>query len=299
MASDSPKPRPHSRRRRFWRFALWTGGLLGVGAFVLLHIGAAHMAKYDDPARLNGNVHTLETNGFALRWIERRNTSATADVVFIHGSPGGAGVWATQFADPVSNANYFAYNRPGFGASTPTLSQPHLQMQVAALMQLIAAADVHRPILVGHSYGGPIALLAAVQHPDKVRGALLIGGDVDPAEEKPWLVQYLLGWRLTAWLLPQPLRQSNREMLTARADLLELQKQLPNLQVPVAMLHGVKDPLVPVANVGWLAEELSSAGKTNLFTSMVYSNYNHFIPWEEPEAVQAAIRSLLEPGRQP
>lgn len=210
-------------------------------------------------------------------------------LVFIHGSPGGAGVWAAQFESPLTNANLFAYDRPGFGRSKPVVPQPHLQMQVDALMTLLASATTNRVLLVGHSYGSPIALLAALEHPNKIRGALLIGGDVDPAQEKPFWVQYISGWRVTSWMLPHALRQCNREMLTVRGDLAAMQKQLPQLTVPVVMLHGDRDPLVPVENVAWLEQQLKALGKTNLFAKKILPGVNHFIPWEHPDEVERAV----------
>ena len=238
-------------------------------------------------------VHITSTNGYTIRWTEKAAaTNSGFDLVFVHGSPGGAGVWASQFKAPFPNANLFAYDRPGFGKSKPARTQPHLQEQVDALMTLLACVTTNRVLLVGHSYGSPIALLAALEHPDKIRGVLMIGGDVDPAQEKPWWVQYIFGWRMTSWLLPHALRQCNREMLTIHADLIKMQKLLPNLAVPVVMLHGDRDPLVPVANVAWLEQQLASAGKTNFFSKIILPDVNHFIPWEHPAEVERGIRIL-------
>lgn len=253
-------------------------------------------AKFDDPARLGATIHVTVTNGFTIRWAEKLNAAnlARLNVVFIHGTPGGAGVWAAQFAAPFPNANLFAYDRPGFGGSKPGRAQPHLQQQVDALMTLLACATTNHVLLVGHSYGSPIALLAAVEHPEKIGGVLLIGGDVDPAQEKPWIVQYIFGWRITSWLVPHALRQCNRELLTVRADLVEMQKQFPKLSVPVVMLHGDRDPQVPVENVAWLEQQLGALGKTNLFAKIVLPEANHFIPWEHPDTVEAALCELAE-----
>jgi pimeloyl-ACP methyl ester carboxylesterase len=281
-------------RRRGLKIFLGVAGILFLFAFTALHAFPGLFAKFDDPARLGGTVHILTTNGFTLRWAEKMAaTNQTGfDLVFVHGSPGGAGVWATQFATLATNANLFAYDRPGFGKSEPVLTQPHLQMQVDALMTLLACATTNKVLLVGHSYGSPIALLAALKHPEKIRGALLIGGDVDPAQEKPFWVQYFFGWRVTSWVLPRALRQCNREMLTVRADLMAMQQQLPQLVVPVVMLHGDRDPLVPVENVAWLEQQLDVLGKTNLFVKIILPGVNHFIPWEHPEAVERGIQRL-------
>jgi len=263
-------------------------------AFVTSQAVPGLFAKFDDPARLGVPIHVTVTNGFTIRWVEKSDATnrAALNLVFIHGTPGGAGVWASQFQTRFTNVNLFAYNRPGFGGSKPACAQPHLQQQVDALMTLLAGIMTNRVLLVGHSYGCPIALLAALEHPEKIGGVLLIGGDVDPAQEKPWIMQYIFGWRATSWFVPQALRQCNRELLTVRTDLTEMQKSLPKLSVPVVMLHGDRDQLVPVENVEWLEQQLAALGKTNLFAKIILPEVNHFIPWEHPDAVKRSLHLL-------
>ena len=278
---------------------MWIVVAICAGVVLALRAVAGTFSKHDDPARLGASVWLTDSNGFTLRWVAKSAAgSPRFPLVFVHGSPGGAGVWASQFDSPLTNASLFAYDRPGFGGSKPARLRPHLQEQADALMTVLGGATTNRVLLVGHSYGSPIALLAALEHPGQIAGVLLIGGDVDPAQEKPWLVQYLFGWQATSWLLPQALRQCNREMLTVRADLVEMQKQLPKLAVPVVMLHGDKDPLVPVQNVAWLEQQLGAAGKSNLFAKIILPGVNHFIPWEHPDEVLRGVRLLEEMARQ-
>ena len=60
------------------------------------------------------------------------------------------------------------------------------------------------------------------------------------------------------------------------------------------MLHGAKDRQVPIANVNYLRDRFTKAGRTNLFDQLVFQDYNHFIPWEQPGAVEAAIRMMTD-----
>jgi pimeloyl-ACP methyl ester carboxylesterase len=280
--------------RRAARLLLWLCAGFFVFAFLALRAMAAMLSRYDDPQRLEAEIHVTRTSHFTIRWVRRHVAAADGELVFVHGSPGGAGVWHSQFVQPYPGADLIAYDRPGYGGSGPTRRQPHLQEQVDGLMALLAVASTNRVLLVGHSYGSPICLLAALEHPERVGGVLLIGSDVDPAEEKPMWIGRLFGWRVVSWLLPHNLRQCNREMLTVRGDLEVLQKNLPQLAVPVVMLHGGRDQLVPVENVAWLQGQLTAAGKKELFTGNVLPDYNHFIPWEHPEAVAAAITILKQ-----
>jgi len=292
----NPVPPHRWRRKRTLKIFLGIGAVIFLFAFTALQAFPGIFAKFDDPARLGAAIHITVTNGYTIRWVEKPDAASHAklNLVFIHGTPGGAGAWAAQFAAPFPDANLYAYDRPGFGGSQPARAQPHLQQQVDALMTLLAGITTNQVLLAGHSYGSPIALLAALEHPDKIGGVLMIGGDVDPAQEDPWWVQYIFGWRMTSWLLPHVLRQCNRELLTARADLMKMQKLYPRLSVPVVMLHGDHDPLVPVENVAWLEQQFAALGKTHLFAKIILPGVNHFIPWEHPDAVDRALRLLAK-----
>ena len=292
LTFDSKNQQTGCRRAR--RILVWLGTGAFLFMFLALHVMAGMFSKYDNPNRLGAEIHVTTASGFTLRWAIHRVANADCNLVFVHGSPGGAGVWQAQFVNPFPGANLIAYDRPGFGGSGPAQGQPHLQEQVEALMTLLDHITTNQVLLVGHSYGSPICLLAALEHPDRIGGVLLIGGDVDPAKENPMWIEYLVGWRLDSWLLPRSLRQCNREMLTIRGDLEIMQRKLPNLSVPVVMLHGARDPLVPVENVAWLQGQLDTVGEKELFTSIVHPEYNHFIPWEHPDAVAAAIAVLKQ-----
>jgi pimeloyl-ACP methyl ester carboxylesterase len=258
-----------------------------------VHAVAWMIGRSEQPERLGAPIHTGEVHGFRILWVDKRAAKAAWTIVFIHGTPGRAGVWREQFANPFPGVDLVAYDRPGFGASTPATNHPHLQQQVEALTNLLAVVAItNRILLVGHSYGGPIALMAAIQQPDKVAGALLIGADVSPELEKMLWFQFAVNAPLFECLLPRSLRQCNREILAARGDLNDLRNQLPNLSVPIVMLHGARDRLVPVENVAWLESRMVALGKTNLFAKIELPEANHFIPWERPADVAEGIRAL-------
>lgn len=257
------------------------------------------IGRHEQPERLAAPIHITELNGFRILWAQKRATNTDWTIVFIHGTPGRAGVWREQFAHPFPNADLIAYDRPGFGDSTPIVAHPRLDQQVEALTNLLAAATItNRVLLVGHSYGGPIALLAAIKHPDKVAGALLIGGDVSPKLEEMLWIQYAGNSPILEWLVPRNLRQCNREILAAPRDLVEVQDELSKLAVPVVLVRGTSDGLVQVENVVWLESRLAALGKTNLFAKIVLPGANHFIPWERPTDVTGGIETLIRLAEQ-
>src|SRR6266568_2082170 len=206
--------------------------------------------------------------GHTLRCYELKHPDAEWNIVFIHGTPATAAVFGEQFRHPFPRANLAALDRPGFGASGPDRHTPSLEDQANAISALFATLPTRKTILVGHSYGAPVALLAALKFTNQVAGVVLIGGSIDPAQERIYAIQRFADRPAVSWLFPRSLRQCNRELLTLRGDLVCLQPQLSKIAVPVVMLQGGKDRQVPVSNVDYLRAQLAAAGKSNLFERM-------------------------------
>ncbi len=259
---------------------------------VLLHIASLLFSLHDRSMKPFASKVVTDSLGHTLRCYELKQPDAKWDIVFIHGTPATAAVFGEQFRHPFPRANLAALDRPGFGASGPDRRRPSLEDQANAIATLLQNKPTRRTILVGHSYGAPVVLQAALKLTNQVAGVVLIGGSVDPAQERTYVTQRFADWPFVSWLAPRSLRQCNRELLTLPGDLVRLKPQLSALAVPVVMLHGVKDHQVPVANVGYMRAQLAAAGKSNLFEQLVFPGYNHFIPWEHPDAVEAAIRKV-------
>ena len=257
---------------------------------LLLHFFSFLFSLHNRSMRAFSSRMVADSSGHQVRLYERLEPGAEWNIVFIHGTPATAAIFGEQFRHPFPRANLAALDRPGFGASGPDLRRPSLEDQANAIGALFETEPKRRTILVGHSYGAPVALLAALKFTNQVAGVVLIGGSIDPAQERIYAIQRFADWPLVSWLVPRSLRQCNRELLTLRGDLVCLQPQLSKIAVPVVMLQGGKDRQVPVSNVDYLRAQLATAGKSDLFEQLVFPDYNHFIPWEHPDAVEAAIR---------
>jgi pimeloyl-ACP methyl ester carboxylesterase len=255
----------------------------------LLHAAAFAISLHDRSMKQHDSFTVADASGHKIHFYELKQPNPNWEIVFIHGTPATAAVFGEQFRRPFPHANVLALDRPGFGKSTPAARRPSLEDQAQAIRALLPKPGRLPAILVGHSYGGAVALLAALEFTNQVAGVVLIGASVDPSQERTYLIQKIGNWPILSWLIPRSLRQCNRELLTLRNDLVRLQRQLPSLTAPVVMVHGAKDRLVPVANVNFLKSELARAGKEDLLQELVFFDYNHFIPWERPEAVEQAI----------
>ena len=99
-------------------------------------------------------------------------------VVFESGFGQGTDAWKAVIADLGDACRCIAYARSGLGTSgtdgTPNTIEKHLR-DLGAVIDVLAPGQ--RAVLVGHSYGGLLATEYARNHPDRLRGLVL----VDPA----------------------------------------------------------------------------------------------------------------------
>ena len=116
-------------------------------------------------------------------WIEVAPASRPT-LVFLHEGLGSLAMWR-DFPGRVAHAtgcNALAYSRYGYGNSEPlredrTVRYMHDEALVA-LPELLAKTAVARPILVGHSDGGSIALIHAGATRQPVAGLILMAPHV-------------------------------------------------------------------------------------------------------------------------
>lgn len=91
-------------------------------------------------------------------------------VVFIHGLPGSIRDW--EGVEPLLGKRHrVALDRPGFadtGGAAKTMRE-----QADVIADCLRALSIERALLVGHSYGGTVALTVARRHPELVGGIVL------------------------------------------------------------------------------------------------------------------------------
>lgn len=88
-------------------------------------------------------------------------------LVFLHEGLGSAELWRDfpqRIADAVGDAPTFVYSRSGYGHAQPALlPRPvtYMHDEAVVLRDLLIARGIERPVLIGHSDGASIAIIAA------------------------------------------------------------------------------------------------------------------------------------------
>src|SRR2546422_3792502 len=100
---------------------------------------------------------------------------AGVPVVLLHGLSAGATTWVEVIDRLHPSHHVVALDLPGHGASGPPPAGAKIEWYADAVAAGMAALAASPAVVVGHSFGGQVALRLAQRHPEDVRGLVLIG----------------------------------------------------------------------------------------------------------------------------
>jgi len=159
----------------------------------------------------------VDVPGARLHVVERGQGPA---VLLVHGLSGQLGNFSYGMIEPLArDFRVVAVDRPGAGYSTRAPgADAGLPAQAAALAALIDRLGLDRPLVVGHSLGGAVALALAIGHPERVGGLALVAPLTHPPSDIPSVFKALTirqPWlrRLVAWTLATPMSIARREQV--------------------------------------------------------------------------------------
>jgi len=121
------------------------------------------------PAEPKPHGSFVTVDGLRIHYLERAGTGTP--VVLLHGLPGTAEDW-NEVTPLLNGHRTIAIDRPGFGYSSGGYVK--FDRQIEIVDALLHRLHVSRPILVGHSYGGTMALAFAERYPSELRGLVLV-----------------------------------------------------------------------------------------------------------------------------
>jgi len=97
-------------------------------------------------------------------------------ILFLHGFPESHRTWRHQLDDLARDHRVVAPDQRGFGASDKPAGVEKYETDkiVADLMALADALEIDCFTLAGHDWGGAVAWLAALTHPDRVKRLVIV-----------------------------------------------------------------------------------------------------------------------------
>lgn len=238
-------------------------------------------------------------------------------LILIHGYPFDHTLWNDVIAELGREVATFAPDLPGFGNDPVETSEPSIDRFGDDVLESFRMHHAGSAVVAGMSMGGYVALSMAERHAHDIAGLGLIStqaiADTDegrkarremiekvrrqgPAvaaeavmakmfgrdgEQRPDLLEIPrraaenAGTDGICWALEAMARRPDRTALLAR------------LHVPVTVVHGAEDRIVPIARAHEMAKIIPGAN----FVEVIGAG--HATPLENPKAVAAALRDLL------
>jgi len=268
----------------------------------------------------------LEIDNTRVRYVEAGTGPA---VVMIHGNAGSVDDFDFKnFAALCREHRLIAVDRPGHGKSDrPQSSKSTLQFQTKLLHDALSRLGVIRPVIVGHSWGGALALDYALDYPNEVSAIVLLApaaypdgggdqflrkvieapviGDVSLTVGRLVLGKHLLKKELSKAFYPETvpaeyLRHASSEWLghkqvrafihdeySLNKDLEKISKHYSEIRIPVVIVTGDQDRVVS-------AKDNAYHLKTSIAQSQLIElkNTGHQIPQTHPESIYSAINSI-------
>jgi len=230
-------------------------------------------------------------------------------LVFLHGAGGSRLHWPPALRR-LAGWRTLAVDLPGHGRS-PAVGECSIDDFARRLRDWRVAAGIERPLLVGHSMGGAIALASALAEPaEAVAGLVLIGcgarlrvnpsllADISRPEAFSAAADRILAWSF-APEAPARLRELARlRLVEAGPDVLaadlrachafDVRGRLNEITLPTLIVVGDKDRMTPPQ----LSEELR-AGIAGATVEIIEAA-GHMAMLEQPDAVAGVLRSFLE-----
>lgn len=268
----------------------------------------------------------IEVNG---RKVHAHIEGRGPDLVLIHGASGNTRDFTFALSRQLAREfRVIAFDRPGLGWSddlgadgvSPVAQADHLR---AAAREL----GIRRPVVLGHSYGGAVAMAWALRDPD-VRGVVTVAGATMPwpGGLGPWyaVASSAIGGATVIPLIsayasqdraegavagifaPAPvpegyvdhvgagltlrrdtLRANARQVNRLKPHLEAMQVHYPRLTVPVEIVHGTSDRIVPhLTHAVPLAQRLPNARLTLIEGAGHMPHHSH------PATVIEAVRRV-------
>jgi pimeloyl-ACP methyl ester carboxylesterase len=212
-------------------------------------------------------------------------------VIFVHGSPGSSDAFLDFLADTTLSTvcQMISVDRPGFGESSGK-GETSLARQSEFLKPIVEKHATKKIVLVGHSLGGPVIAQMAMDYEELLTGLVIVAGSIDPTLEPNEWFRPALKHPPLKWFLNDDFNASNTEITPLQEELKTMMPLWEKITIPVTVIQGTKDKLVPAGNANFAKKMLVNSKKVDI---QMIEGENHFVLWNQPELTKQAVSTLL------
>jgi pimeloyl-ACP methyl ester carboxylesterase len=220
-------------------------------------------------------------------------------LIFLHGWLGSWRYWMPTMENLSDRYRTYAFDLWGFGDSDRNVPRYQVEGYVAQLDQFMEQLGIMRASLIGHALGAAVAMLAGALWPDRIERVMTVSAPVSSATLNKRLMQpggnslidRALGRRTTYPEIEMEANKTDPQAVTNSARSLlniDLKQVFDQLQMPLLMVYGERDPFVGALQPEEIARFDSNIRPIGLTDS------GHFPMLDESSKFQRLLRDYLE-----
>ncbi len=269
----------------------------------------------------------VSVDGLRLHYVSK---GTGRPVVFIHGNPGSHHDYSMTILGDVDNSfRALAFDRPGHGYSERRNgTSTTVEVQARLLSDALRNLGVEKPVIVGHSWGGAVALAMALQREEDLSALVLLAPAAYASGDPQWwttlphlpvlgsvflkVLTPLIGRRIIKdslrdayhpepmqedylqaaellWTRPEQVKACAADDRSLNESLKGLSDRYAEINLPVVIVTGDSDVLLrPEEQADRLHRTIPGSELIRL------SRTGHQIPQTHPESVSEAIKRAWE-----
>jgi len=268
-------------------------------------------------------------NGIELAYVDEG--SGDEVLLFVHGLGSYIPAWRKNLLDLRNDFRCIAVDLPGYGKSSKGKYTGTLPFFAEQLIALLDHLQLEQVTLVGHSMGGQISMVTALQYPERIKRLVLCapaGFETFNEGQKEWFREVITanGVRLTPvesikanlgsnflnfpkdaeFMIDDRIAMRSAEdfpgycyiipkSVQAMVDM-PVYDELPNITQPVQVIFGKQDNLIPnrFLNPG-STTKVAEDGASRIPNAQlnIVNKAGHFVMFEQAEEVNQIIRAFM------
>ena len=286
--------------------------LVGVIVFILIEKNTKKKALRDFASTLEEGGRTIYVDG--IRLFIREAGEGSVPLLMIHGFLESSDNFQSNINELSKLRKVIAIDLPGFANSDKDIkidySREHLALLLDRMMNQLGY-DTYD--LLGHSLGGEIALHITINHPSSINSLILVDAAGYQSNQHrslpPWLVENIfLSYPMQKYLLKLSLYNKdiwNKDVFMKAyaynaqipgASFMKFSRDnrnadltatIKNIKVPVLILWGAEDRLIPVSDAERFHQDISNSEME------IFTHCGHLPFVEYPDRFNKSVAEFL------